>query len=104
MSVCLGGEELCCRTIVTHGADINALDTKLSTPLMLTCSKGHDHIARLLIQRGAQLSPRDVNNLNALHYAARYGYAAVLDALLKEAQRYPGSISTEDEGNEEAHR
>ena len=102
--ITIGGEELCCRAIITHGADINALDTKFSTPLMLTCSKGHDHIVRMLLLKGAQLSHRDINNLSALHYAARYGHAAAVEALLKEAEKHPGSISTDDAGNEDAHR
>ena len=71
---------------------------------MLTCSKGHDHIVRMLINKGAQLTHRDINNLSALHYAARYGHAAAVEALLKEAEKYPGTLSTDDAGNEDAHR
>ena len=71
---------------------------------MLTASKGHDHIVHMLMLRGAQLSQKDINNLTALHYAARYGHSAAAEALLKEAEKNPGSLSTDDAGNEDAHR
>ncbi len=44
------------RAAIDDGTELDAIDIQGFTPLMIACAKGHDAIARLLIERGAKLT------------------------------------------------
>lgn len=53
-----------------------------STPLHLAAERGYDVVSRLLIEKGAQLNPRDKKKYTPLHLAAENGHKAVVTLLL----------------------
>ncbi len=72
------------RALLEYGADIDARDRHLQTPLIaaLQFSDVPLPLIRLLLQRGADVNARDEHGSTALHYAAAYGQADVVELLL----------------------
>ena len=52
------------------------------TPLMVACGNGHEAVARLLLERGADATLRDMDGHTALFTARAYERASIV-ALLK---------------------
>lgn len=59
--------------LVEAGADVNWIDGEGVTPLILAAFKGHEDIARLLLEQGADTTIRDQWDRTALDYALRRG-------------------------------
>ncbi|MBI5110215.1 MAG: ankyrin repeat domain-containing protein [Rhodocyclales bacterium] len=57
--------------LLARGADINALSTNGSTPLMMAAREGHEGIARSLLTAGARRDIVNDHGENALHWAMR---------------------------------
>lgn len=57
-------------------------DTKKRTPLHLAAFAGHAEATELLLQLGADASPKDGRSLTPLHYAAFEGHMPVLQLLV----------------------
>lgn len=57
------------KLLLTRSAEVDCLNAKGQTPLMLAALQGNVPIAQLLIARGAQPDRRDHKQLNNLHYA-----------------------------------
>jgi len=73
------------RTLLSQGADTEATtDSAGSTPLLLACSKGHFHVAKLLIENGADIHARNNFRKNALTLAALHGHRQIADYLLSK--------------------
>lgn len=53
----------------------------VNSPLLLAVAGGHSDICRLLIDRGARVDARDMNQHSPLHMAARGGYVEVVAML-----------------------
>jgi uncharacterized protein len=53
--------------IELDGAMVRVVDDKQRTPLHFACNGGHLEVARLLIDRGADINARDMNGNTALH-------------------------------------
>ena len=68
--------------LVEKGADINATTEFESTPLMVTCYKGHMSVATYLIEHGANVNLQDKNGDKALHFAAKAGHLEIVNKLL----------------------
>ena len=64
------------------GAPLDPQDKKRSTPLHLAAERGHNDVARLLVERGASLSCTDSNGLNPLSLAIASGHHAVARVIL----------------------
>lgn len=71
--------------LLDAGADINHVDKRNRTPLMLAVAYKHDDsVAHLLINYGADLDLRGPDDMTALMGAAYRGRVDVLKAMLKE--------------------
>jgi ankyrin repeat protein len=57
------------KLLIDKGADVNALDNKGTTPLILAVEKNSLPIAKLLLERGADVNLRDKHKKNAMSYA-----------------------------------
>ncbi|MEM1394776.1 MAG: ankyrin repeat domain-containing protein [Cyanobacteria bacterium P01_H01_bin.150] len=72
--------------LLANGADINIRepeeDGKKSTPLMETAYRGSSKIARILIEKGADINARDAEGKTALIIAAGFGNAEVAGELI----------------------
>jgi len=58
-------------SLLDHGAEIEAVNEDLRTPLMVACENGRPNMTRLLVSRGAQVNKVD-----------RYGRTAIILAIL----------------------
>ena len=55
--------------LIANGADINAKNLTLRTPLLVAAILGHKEIAELLIANGADVNAKDENGWTPLVYA-----------------------------------
>ena len=53
--------------IESDGTMVKVVDDKQRTPLHFACNGGHLEVARLLIDRGADINAKDMNGNTALH-------------------------------------
>jgi len=68
---------------VKHGADINAMDKTLGTPLMITIRDGNDfELSKWVIEQGADVSVVTVQG-TALHNAVEFGNPDIIGYILK---------------------
>jgi uncharacterized protein len=67
------GHQDVAQTLIARGADINALSTNGSSPLMMASREGHEKIAKLLVDLGADTSIKNDWGDDALTWAMRYG-------------------------------
>lgn len=59
--------------LITHGADVNAIDEGAWSALHGAASHGLDHVAKILLQYGADVRVRSVLGSTPLHIAAKRG-------------------------------
>ena len=59
--------------LVQEGADINAVDKEIRSPLLLAASRAGWKTVNLLIRLGANISTKDINNRNVLHLVIMNG-------------------------------
>mmetsp|Transcript_18608 Transcript_18608/g.58146 ORF Transcript_18608/g.58146 Transcript_18608/m.58146 type:complete len:92 (+) Transcript_18608:529-804(+) len=58
--LCAQGRVEDARRLLDSGADVDAVDARLRTPLYLSCKAGHLGAARLLLDRGARPSSEQI--------------------------------------------
>ena len=63
--------------LIGEGADINALSTNGSSVLMMAIYEGHEDLARMLIETGAERGPRNDWGDGALEWAMRYNQLGI---------------------------
>jgi ankyrin repeat protein len=59
------------RLLLEMGANIEAVDYRRRTPLMVAATKGYASTMQLLLDKGAKLGTTDQHGFTALHYAVR---------------------------------
>jgi ankyrin repeat protein len=59
------------RLLLERGANIEAGDYRMRTPLMVAATKGYASTMQLLLDKGAKLGTTDRRGFTALHYAVR---------------------------------
>lgn len=69
------GNEACARYLLENGADADRLQGGMNTPFLFACCRGFDTLARLLLDKGADLHARNVKNCDAVVMAVVYGHA-----------------------------
>lgn len=71
-------------SLLSHGADIEALNSSGSTPLMVAAAYGHLDIVKLLLSKGAKTDKRNEYGNTALLRAAERGRVNVVRYLIDE--------------------
>lgn len=75
------------QALVEHGADVNTKSSEGGdTPLIFAARKGHVDLARLLLQKGADISAKDNAENDALFYAEKNGHVEIAEMLRLAAQ------------------
>jgi uncharacterized protein len=64
------------RQLLAAGADVNAIDARGKTALMVASCRGHTEIVTALIAAGAEVNARDSDSNTALIYAAYFSQLA----------------------------
>ena len=77
----LFGYQRICELLIEHGAEVNAADAALETPLMWAAKWGHPEICRLLLENGALLHLKCAMGESARDKAEHGGHAAVIEAM-----------------------
>lgn len=73
------------RDILSRNLDsLNSMDDRHWTPLIVAAFRGHDQVARLLMEHGADMSAQDKSGYTALHWAAYNGQSRTARLLLQE--------------------
>jgi len=75
--------------LLSHGADIKALNSKNGQTVMHACARNNDsaEMAELLIEQGVDFNARDKGNRTALGYAFDFEHSLVADVLRKYKAR-----------------
>lgn len=68
--------------LIKNGAEIDAANNILRTPLFESITNGKDEVSKLLIEKGAGVNTKDKNYNTPLHLAAQYNRTAVAELLL----------------------
>ncbi len=72
------------KVLLTNGANVNAQDESLMTPLHYAAGRVHLEIIDLLINRnGIDLEKKDIHGRTPLHVAAQFGSIPAVQALIK---------------------
>jgi ankyrin repeat protein len=84
------------KTLLYHGAKVDALDKHSFSPLYTACLHGHFDVAKILLQKGANMDAPYHSNRSPLHGAAWYGHTKIVKLLLHygsliDPQNYRGS-------------
>ena len=69
---------------------VDSEDSYRRTPLSYAAENGHEAVVKLLLEKGAELEPKDKDGRTPLWWAARSGHEAVVKRLLeKGAEKIP---------------
>ena len=71
------------KILIENGADVNAKNGKLQTPLHYAAQFGYEKIVENLIQNGTNVNAENDDGENALYLAAFHGYLDIVECLLK---------------------
>jgi hypothetical protein len=84
--------------LVANKTGINQLSLKGSTPLIICCSHRFDDegvaIARMLVDRGANIEHKNIHGITALSYACKASSAAMVELLLARKANVNASDNT----------
>eukprot|EP00002_Diphylleia_rotans_P031614 TRINITY_DN656_c0_g1_i3.p1 TRINITY_DN656_c0_g1~~TRINITY_DN656_c0_g1_i3.p1 ORF type:complete len:938 (-),score=207.67 TRINITY_DN656_c0_g1_i3:479-3292(-) len=69
--------------LLANGLAIDAKDHMMRTPLILALAYGHENVAQILINRGADIHAIDQFGMSALHHAAHSNLVTVARQLIK---------------------
>jgi ankyrin repeat protein len=75
------------KQIIAYGIDLNDCTNRGMTPLMFAAIYNQTEIAKLLIEKGADLSKKDKSGSTALDHAKASGSTAVLEVLQQSKKR-----------------
>jgi len=87
--------------LLERGADANAEDKNLATPLHVAASTGHGEFARRLVEAGANVQKEDRWAATPLHKAANSGQTEVVGLLLRSGA---GADAADEWGATPLHR
>ncbi len=76
------GNSIAASLFISAGLDVDILDGRHWTPLMVSSFNGNEEMAELLINAGANVRHMDDSGYTSLHWAALNGYTEVVDLLL----------------------
>jgi RNA polymerase primary sigma factor len=82
---------------LARGEDVNAVDSRGLSPLMIAAGKGHLSTCRVLLKAGSDVTALDGNGNDALWHAASSGVAVIVDLLTPQ----PSPVVVEIENTRE---
>jgi len=68
--------------VLDNNGDVDPVTQSLRTPLHIACLRGRLEIAKLLIQRGANVDAQDIDGNTSLHFASVFSHKEILQLLL----------------------
>ena len=71
------------KSLIYHGADVNAKNKALETPIMFAAKHNYTEIIELLLNHGANVDQKDDDNYTALLVAAENGNIKATELLLR---------------------
>jgi len=83
--------------LLSHKANVNALQSDHSTPLLLAAKHGHHYLVQLLLKHNALVSPRNLNKVTAQMAAERAGHYDVAGLINAAASKRPASMQAAEE-------
>ena len=84
LAVCIKTAIGIVKELLTHGAEVNAVDTTGNTPLHLAVLYGSDDLLSLLLEYGAHINAQNKEGNTPLHIACLYGSKDVILFLLEK--------------------
>lgn len=72
----------CMKSLVEHGADVNATNNEGSSPLLEIAKKGRKECLAYLMENKADINHMDVKQMTALHYATQHDQIDTIQTLL----------------------
>jgi len=84
----------CGAGVEVNGAVAGKPNSMLLTPLHYAAQKGHEQIAKILLDNGAVVGPRDNTLWTPLHYAAMKGHTGVIRVLLDKGAEIEAKVAT----------
>jgi ankyrin repeat protein len=79
------GQVQSCKTLISKGGDLEAVDDEGHTPLWWAVSGGESEVVRLLLARGANPNIKDSKGQTLLNYAKKKGDKKITALLRKQA-------------------
>ena len=70
------------KNCIENGVNLDILDIKQRTPLMVALLSGHTTMSKLLLPVSTQLNKPDINNDRALHIATTNGFTDLVEQLI----------------------
>eukprot|EP00124_Ichthyophonus_hoferi_P001650 Ihof_evm11s91 gene=Ihof_evmTU11s91 len=70
------------RSQIMLGADVNVVNTYGQSALHVAAKRGYIGVVQVLLDRGASVSPQDMNQITPLHLAAANGHDDIVKCLL----------------------
>lgn len=78
------GHIKCCKALLEKGAEVDARNATLWTPLDCAAAKGHLKVANILLDYDSPVDPTDKTKTTPLHLAAKEGHAEMVTLLLSK--------------------
>ncbi len=73
--------------LVGEGGDVDATDDYGETALIASCRHGHEEVAAVLIDGGAQVNKANKYKETPLHFASRNGRSSCVSLIIGEWRR-----------------
>lgn len=76
------------KILLTHGAEVDAVDIDRNTPLILAVIKGYKQVALILLDNGASVNSVNIRRLTPLAIAVQFKHRNLIGLLSKRGGRY----------------
>jgi ankyrin repeat protein len=81
--------------LLSKGADINAVNTRMNIPLVEAIVNKREEVSRLLIERGSDLSKRNLTGDTPLHFAVRVSSVSIVSLLIEKGAEIESKNDTQ---------